>query len=268
MCLGGADFLRKPQNNWRLDGRADDLVRRVKEASSIKFGRIRRVKVPPQVNRNQDLRNDSRPAQFLTILASSVGGSADLIRLIPSLPAELPSAVIAVHDMQQEALPAFIDYLERRSRIEVQPLKPGHWLSQGVCYIHPAAVPIELAREQNGIVVGTRGAPQSSTLDVLLLSASKILKANLLSVLLSGGSEQGIEGFKAVRQEGGITLVQDPSSSASPRMAEAAIGQDTVDYIISAESLVASIENLIRKTQVKFSATPITGELPWTVGTK
>ena len=106
----------------------------------IKFGRIRRVKVPPQVNRNQDLGNDSRPAQFLTILASSVGGSADLIRLIPSLPAELPSAVIAVHDMQQEALPAFIDYLERRSRIKVQPLKPGHWLSQGVCYIHPATV--------------------------------------------------------------------------------------------------------------------------------
>ena len=63
--------------------------------------------------------------EFLTILGSSVGGSADLIRLIPNLPAELPSAVIAVHDMQQEALPAFVDYLERRSRIEVQLLKPG-----------------------------------------------------------------------------------------------------------------------------------------------
>ena len=81
------------------------------------------------------------------------------------------------------------------------------------------------------------------------------MKANLLSVLLSGGSEQGIEGFRAVRREGGITLVQDPSSSASPRMAEAAIGQDTVDYIVSAESLAASIEKLIRKSQVKFSAT-------------
>jgi two-component system, chemotaxis family, protein-glutamate methylesterase/glutaminase len=268
LCLGGVDFLRKPQNNWRLDGRADDLVRRVKEASSIKFGRIRRVKVPPQVGRNQDLRNDSRPARFLTILASSVGGSADLIRLIPSLSAELPSAVLAVHDMQQEALPAFIDYLQRRSRIQVQPLKPGHWLSQGVCYIHPAAVPIELAREQDRIVAGTRGGPQRSALDDLLLSASKVLKANLLAVLLSGGSEQGTDGFKAVRREGGITLVQDPSSSASPRMAEAAIGQDIVDHIVSAESLAASIEKLIRKSEVKFSATPITGELPWTVGTK
>jgi two-component system chemotaxis response regulator CheB len=170
--------------------------------------------------------------------------------------------------MQQEALPAFIDYLQRRSRIQVQPLKPGHWLSQGVCYIHPAAVPIELAREQDRIVAGTHGGPQRSALDDLLLSASKVLKANLLAVLLSGGSEQGTDGFKAVRREGGITLVQDPSSSASPRMAEAAIGQDIVDHIVSAESLAASIEKLIRKSEVKISATPITGELPWTVGTK
>ncbi len=268
LCLGGVDFLRKPQNNWRLDGRADDLVRRVKDATSIKFGRIRRVKVPRQINRNQNLRDDYHPAQFLTILASSVGGSADLIRLIPSLPAGLPSAVIAVHDMQQEALPAFIDYLERRSRIEVQPLKPGQWLSEGVCYIHPAAVSIELVSEQNRIMVETREAPQDSILDHLFLSASKILKANLLTVLLSGGSEQGLDGFRAVRREGGITLVQDPSSSASPRMAEAAIGQDAVDHVISADSLAAGIEKLVKKSQVKFSAIPITGELPWTVGTK
>ena len=49
LCLGGVDFLRKPQNNWRMDGRADDLVHRIKEASQIKYERIRRVKIPPPV---------------------------------------------------------------------------------------------------------------------------------------------------------------------------------------------------------------------------
>ena len=249
LCLGGVDFLRKPQNNWRLDGRADDLVRRVKEACSIKFDRIRRVKVPPQINRKHDSENDSSPAKFLTILGSSVGGSADLIRLIPFLPADLPSAVIAVHDMQQEALPAFVDYLERRSRIEVQPLKPGSLLVRGVCYVHPAAVPVELVKGQNGIAIETHTSLKDRMpLDHLLISASKVLKANLLAVLLSGGSEQGIDGFRAVRREGGITLVEDPSSSASPQMAEAAVGQETVDYVVSAEILAERIEKLIRQS--------------------
>ena len=249
LCLGGVDFLRKPQNNWRLDGRADDLVRRVKEACSIKFNRIRRVKVPPQINRKRDSQRDVRPAKFVTILGSSIGGSGDLIRLIPFLPAELPSAVIAVHDMQQEALPAFVDYLERRSRIEVQLLKPGSLLTQGVCYIHPAAVPVELLKGQNGIAVEQHATPKNlMPLDHLLISASKVLKANLLAVLLSGGSEQGVEGLKAVRREGGVTLVEDPSSSASPQMAEAAVRQETVDYVTPAEMLAEKIETLIRQS--------------------
>jgi len=249
LCLGGVDFLRKPQNNWRLDGRADDLVRRVKEACSIKFDKIRRVKVPPQINRKPHSQDGWDAANFLTILGSSVGGSADLIRLIPFLSPDLPSAVIAVHDMQQEALPAFVDYLERRSRIEVQLLKPGSLLARGVCYIHPAAVPIELVKDENGIAVETPTALiDHMVLDHLLISASKILKADLLVVLLSGGSEQGIYGLRAVRREGGITLAEDPSSSASPRMAQAAIRQDTVDYIVSAEALSDKIEKLIRRS--------------------
>ena len=172
-----------------------------------------------------------------------------MIRLIPFLTPDLPSAVIAVHDMQQEALPAFVDYLERRSRIEVQLLKPGFLLARGVCYIHPAATPIELKKGPNGMAVETRTTLKDHlVLDHLLISASKILKANLLAVLLSGGSEQGIDGLRAVRREGGITLAEDPSSSASPQMAEAAIRQDTVDYIVSAEALSEKIEKLIRRS--------------------
>lgn len=249
LCLGGVDFLRKPQNNWRLDGRADDLVRRVKEACSIKFDRIRRVKVPPQINRKPDSQHDASPAKFLTILGSSIGGSADLIRLVPFLPADLPSAVIAVHDMQQEALPAFVDYLERRSRIAVQLLKPGSLLARGVCYIHPAAAPVELVKGQNGIAVEKHTVLKDHMpLDHLLISASKVLKTNLLAVLLSGGAQQGVDGFRAVRREGGVTLAEDPSSSASPQMAEAAVRQETVDYIAPAEILAERIEKLIRQS--------------------
>ena len=182
-------------------------------------------------------------------MGSSVGGSADLIRLIPFLPTDLPSAVIAVHDMQQEALPAFVDYLERRSRIEVQLLKPGSVLARGVCYIHPAAVPVELVKGPNGMAVETHTTLKDHMpLDHLLISASKVLKANLLAVLLSGGSEQGIDGFRAVRREGGVTLAEDPSSSASPQMAEAAVRQETVDYVVPAEILAERIEKLIRES--------------------
>jgi two-component system, chemotaxis family, protein-glutamate methylesterase/glutaminase len=247
LCLGGVDFLRKPQNNWRMDGRADDLVHRIKEACRIKFDRIRRVKIPPPMNHAAGPPGHTVPSSFLSVLGSSTGGCSDLIRIVPMLPEDLPSAVVILHDMQQEAIGAFIDYLDRRSRIRVKPLESGAPLMDGVCYVHPATVPLELAKEGNGPVLKTFSKlPGLNVLDHFLISASKIMGKNILAILLSGGPDKGITGLRAVKQVEGITMVQDPGSSIDPRMAESALQEGVVDHRCSADALIDTFLNLIR----------------------
>ncbi len=247
LCLGGVDFLRKPQNNWRMDGRADDLVHRIKEASQIKYDRIRRVKIPPPVVKDPTSEPGAYPSEFLTVLGASTGGSTDLIRIIPLLSPDLPSSWVVLHDMQQEAMGAFIDYLNRRSRIDVRPLESGSTLLEGVCYVHPATVPVELTMADDRpvlqIISDLRGV---NVLDHFLVSSSKAMGRHLLAVLLSGGSDRGLAGFKAVKQAQGITLVQDPMSSMDPRMAEAALEKGLVDYQCPADLLAETLKNIIR----------------------
>lgn len=246
LCLGGVDFVRKPQNNWRVDGRADDLVRRVKEACSIRFDRIRRVKVPAQVKQKPFVRLNPAPARFLAVVGSSLGGFSDLIRLIPFLPAEMSATVVVIHDMQEETLGAFVDYLDRRSRIEVRELKPGEPLTQGLCYIHPAAVPVELVRKGENITVQVKSAvPGEKVLDEFLISASRIMGQNLLAALLSGGRRVGVDGLRAVKKAGGVTMVEHPTSSANPGMAEAALQDGVVDRTAPAETLAETFRQLI-----------------------
>jgi chemotaxis response regulator CheB len=67
----------------------------------------------------------------------------------------------------------------------------------------------------------------------------------LLAVLLSGGSAGGIEGLRAVKQVEGITMVQDPTSSVDPRLAEAALQEGIVDYKSSADTLAETFRKLI-----------------------
>jgi two-component system chemotaxis response regulator CheB len=247
LCLGGVDFLRKPQNNWRTDGRADDLVRRIKEACRIKFERIRRVKIPAVIATDTDKSVDPKPARFVSVFGSATGGCTDLIRIIPFLKEDFPSALIVLHDMQQGAIGAFVDYLDRRSQIQVRPLEPGEPLAQSVCYVHPVAVPLELVRETGTVFAKfLSDLTSEKILDHFLISASKVLRENLIAVLLSGGPDRGIEGLRAVKQVEGITVVQDPMSSVDPRMAEAAINEGIVDYTCLADNLAETFQNLIR----------------------
>jgi two-component system, chemotaxis family, protein-glutamate methylesterase/glutaminase len=247
LCLGGVDFLRKPQNNWRIDGRAEDLVNRIKEACGIKLHRIRRVKVPPPVKQSPGSSEKHVPSKFLSVFASSTGGCTDLIRVIPFLPKELPTAIVAIHDMQQEAIGAFVDYLDRRSQLEVRPVESGAELVDGVCYLHPATVPLELIEEGGRFILRIASdVPRADTLDHFLISASKIMGKNLLAVLLSGGPVRGMAGLKVVKQARGKTIVQDPASSVDPRMAEAALLGGIADRKCPADSLAATFSKLIK----------------------
>jgi two-component system, chemotaxis family, protein-glutamate methylesterase/glutaminase len=247
LCLGGVDFLRKPQSNWRMDGRADDLVRRVKEACGIKFERIRRVKTPSPIKQEILSQTTPVPATFLSVFGSFIGGCSDLIRVIPLLPEDLNSAVVVVHDMQQEVIAAFVDYLDRRSRIRVRQLESEASLSDGVCYIHPAAVPVELIREGSEIAVKfIPELPGGHVLDHFLMSTSHVMGRNQLVALFSGGSRGGIEGLRAVKQVEGLTMVQDPASSVDPRLGEAALREGLVDFKCSADTLAETFRKLIK----------------------
>lgn len=259
LCLGGVDFLRKPQNNWRIDGRADDLVKRIKTASTIRFERIRRVKIPAILPKYpEDRRPPFLPANVLSVLGSFVGGCIDLIRSIPLWDQDLPSAVVVLHDMQEQAIGAFIDYLDRRSKITVRRLESGESLAEGVCYIHPVGVPLELVRDGERVFAKVLAdLPGNRVLDHFLISASKVMGRNLVAVLLSGGPQRGTEGLRAVKQVEGLTMVQDPMSSADPRMAEDAVNEGVVDYICAGDNIAQTFQHLVRQVASRLSMSPL-----------
>jgi two-component system chemotaxis response regulator CheB len=248
ICLGAADFMRKPQSKWRTDGRAEDLIRRIKRASEIRFDRIRRVRIP-SVLPDKEATEPTRAlttGRFLTVLCSSTGGCADLIRIIPELPPDLKSAVVCIHDMQREAIDAFVDYLNHRSKIIVRKVEADQALEEGVCYLHPATSPIELYQGAGGPTFRMGSViPFHQVLDHFLTSATQTMKMNILAVLLSGSADLSVDGLREVKKAGGTTMVQDPVTSVDPRLAQVALDQGIVDRTCPADDIVETLLRLI-----------------------
>ncbi len=246
LCLGAVDFLRKPQSKWLTDGRAEDLLRRIWQACNINPQRIRRIRIPDRIEDKAEPPENGSPSTRLTVLVSSTGGCADLIRILPRVRADVPSAFVAIHDMQPDALSAFIEYLDERSLINVRPAESGIIPRQGVCYIHPMTAPLQLATlGGNPVLQVLAERPGTGVVDRFLESAARVMGKDLTAILLSGGPDQGVEGFRAVRKAHGATAVQDPNSCVDPRMAEAVLGADLVDHTWSAALLAESFRELI-----------------------
>ncbi|HYP74845.1 MAG TPA: chemotaxis protein CheB [Polyangiaceae bacterium] len=80
------------------------------------------------------------------------------------------------------------------------------------------------------------------SLDVTFESAADVFGERLCCIVLTGANNDGARGARAVRQNGGLVIVQDPTSADSRQMPEAAISSANPQIIAP----LPEIKELIR----------------------
>ena len=80
------------------------------------------------------------------------------------------------------------------------------------------------------------------------------------AVLLSGSGSDGVVGAKAVKERGGLILVQDPSEAAHSGMPRAAIATGIADIVLPVRELVGRLAALARARQHVVIGAQVTGD--------
>ncbi len=83
-----------------------------------------------------------------------------------------------------------------------------------------------------------------------MISLSSERKTQAIGIVLSGTGNDGTEGLKAIKVEGGITFVQDPETAQYPDMPKNAINAETAYFILSPENIAKELVRLARNPQL------------------
>ena len=73
--------------------------------------------------------------------------------------------------------------------------------------------------------------------------------------MLSGTGNDGTEGLKAIRAEGGITFAQDPDTAQYPDMPKNAIAAEAPDFVLSPEQIAKELVRIAKSPQLIHSET-------------
>ena len=71
-----------------------------------------------------------------------------------------------------------------------------------------------------------------------------------IGVVLSGTGNDGTEGLKAIKAEGGITFAQDPDTAQYPDMPKNAIAAETPDFVLSPEQIAKELVRIAKFPQL------------------
>jgi len=85
------------------------------------------------------------------------------------------------------------------------------------------------------------------SIDLLLESVAASMDGKSIGVILTGSGFDGSMGIKAIKEQGGTTIVQDPETAEHNPMPKSAIATGMVDFILPLDDIASAIITLITK---------------------
>jgi two-component system chemotaxis response regulator CheB len=172
-----------------------------------------------------------RPRHLVVIGASS-GGIEAMRQIVAELPADFPAAIALVQHTSPHAPTVLHNILEKAGKLPAVSPTGTDDLRAGTIYVAPPNY--HLLVEPGRVYLG-RGPKENRfrpAIDPLFRSAAKVFGPNAIGVVLTGNLDDGSAGLWAIKQLGGVAIVQDPADAMYPSMPKNAIAYVDVDYVV------------------------------------
>ena len=178
-------------------------------------------------------------ATELVAIGASLGGLEALQKVLPALPATfcLPVAIVQHRRARTTDGVDLANLLSRGCHLPVaepwdkEDIEPGH------IYLAPANYHLLVERGRLALSVDPPVLYSRPSVDVLFESVADAYGAGGLAVVLTGASEDGAVGARAIKEAGGTVWVQDPATALSPISPRAAMARAMVDEVLPLDEI-------------------------------
>lgn len=184
----------------------------------------------------------------IIVIGASSGGFNAIKQLVAALPGTLNASIFIVWHMSPDLQGILPQVLNRDTKLPASnafdkcPIESGH--------IYVAVPDHHLLVVENEMRV-TKGPKENHfrpAVDPLFRSAALAFGARVIGVVLSGALDDGAAGLWAIKANGGVTIVQDPSTAEVPSMPQNAILAAKPDYVVPVSTMADLLAKLTEET--------------------
>jgi two-component system chemotaxis response regulator CheB len=187
----------------------------------------------------------------LIVIGGSAGAVDPLTLLVSGLPEDLPAAVCVVVHQPAYAHSRLAEILDRAGPLPAVPARDGAPLVPGTIHVAVPDKHLLVVTDGRGggrmrLTNGPRENRTRPSLDPLFRSAALAYGPRLIATVLSGALDDGTAGMWAVRDLGGVAVVQDPATALVSSMPASALGEVGADHVAPAQELGPLLGRLAR----------------------
>jgi len=180
-------------------------------------------------------------------IGTSAGGVDALLRLAGGLPADLPASVLVTIHLSRHFVSALDQVLSDAGPLPARFAKDGEPLRKRQIYLAPPDRHLLVEDDRLHLGRGPRENNSRPSIDAMLRSAAVCCGGRTVGVVLTGTLGDGASGLWAVRQCGGLTVVQDPHDAAFAEMPQTALEKARPDHVVSLDDMPRLLSGLVHQ---------------------
>jgi len=251
--LGAMDFVSITQHVEKF---GDDLIQKIKIASKVKA--LKRLKtIEPFITAPTSTEADSvvksagkkEKASKVVAIGVSTGGPQALATVLSLLPHHLEAGILIVQHISKGFINGLADWLRSGAHLNIEAARENKVLKNNMVLMAPderhlqidANALIKLSKNKNKSII------HIPSIDVMMESVAESYGKDAIGVIMTGMGTDGVEGIRAIKTAGGITIAQDEKTSVVFGMNKVAIDTGYVDKIVPLDKIAEEIVKIINK---------------------
>ncbi len=185
----------------------------------------------------------NRDIQAITI-GSSAGGIEALKSLLVHVPKGFSGCILVVQHLGTRAPATLVNFFSQVCTAPVKEMEDKAFIEAGTIYFAPPGYHALVESDYSfSLSVDDAVNFARPSIDVLMESVADVYRDKAAGIILTGANHDGAEGLKAIKEAGGITMVQDPATASFSSMPEAAIETQKPDFILTLPQIAGMLQS-------------------------
>ncbi|TMI35764.1 chemotaxis protein CheR [Candidatus Bathyarchaeota archaeon] len=201
---------------------------------------------------DEQARDESFP---IVGIGASAGGLEAFTQLLRELPSDVNMALVLVQHLDPTYKSMLTELLSRTTNLTVLEVTDGVRVKPRHVYVIPPNTAMTISERVLHLTPRIEVDGKHMPIDHFLLSLAKDQKSRAIGVILSGTSMDGIQGLRAIKDEGGITIAQDEQSAKYYDLPRSAVAAGCVDLVLRPEDIAQELVKLSRHPYVPYLET-------------
>jgi len=207
-------------------------------------------------------RNDlsANSNQIVVGIGASAGGLEALQDFFKNMPLKTGLAFVVIQHLSPDYRSLMDELLARETSIPIQIAADGMPVLPDNIYLIPPRKNISIFHDKLYLEDQEPKKRLNLPVDIFFRSLAVEKTKNAIGIILSGTGSDGTLGTRAIKEAGGMIMVQDEKSAKFDGMPRSSISTGLVDYVLDADKMPEELVSFIKHPLVKQKKT-LDGEL-------